>query len=212
VFRTNSQKKGERDRVRAALLRAALQLGAAHGFASLGLREVARAAGIAPTSFYRHFADMQELGIALSSELVARTIAEVCDAIRTPTNALGEVVWDAMFAACVRDPELTRFLSAERAGASPELRADLQRQLSVLAQALSAAAATDATLPEKPPAWAAEAAVVLLTDACARALDEQPEQRAALRDGCTWAIDRLLSGAVSPSSKRTSRSTPEVSS
>ncbi|HTU59104.1 MAG TPA: TetR family transcriptional regulator [Polyangiales bacterium] len=190
VFRTNLQKQGEKERVRAALLRAALQLGAAHGFASLGLREVARAAGIAPTSFYRHFADMQELGSALSTELVGQTIAEVCDAIGAPTNALVEVLWDSMFAACERDPELTRFFLAERAGASPQLRASLQGQLSVLAEALRAAA-------HSTTASAADAAVVLLVDACARALDETPEQRAALRGGCTWAISRLLAAESS---------------
>jgi AcrR family transcriptional regulator len=203
------QKKGERERVRAALLRAALQLGATHGFASLGLREVARAAGIAPTSFYRHFADMLELGLALSREWVGQTVAEVCEAIRKPTGALAEVLWDAMLAACIRDPELTRFLSAERAGASPELRADLQRQLSVLADALRAA--SESTSPEKPPAHAAEAAVVLLTDACVRALDEPLEQRAALRDGCIWAISRLLSAPASLCVKCMSGPTPEVS-
>lgn len=196
MFRTSLQKKSEKDRVRAGLLRAALRLGAAHGFASLGLREVAREAGIAPTSFYRHFADMQELGVALSSELVGETVAEVCDALRAPEGDLVEALWSAMFAACVRDPELARFFVAERAGASPELRASLQRQLSVLAEAL--ALACNSTLPEPPPPSAADAAVVLLIDACARALDEPQEQRTALREACTWAINRLLSTPVGP--------------
>lgn len=185
VFRTNLQKKSEKDRVRAALLRAALHLGATHGFASLGLREVARAAGIAPTSFYRHFADMHELGVALSTELVGQAMAEVSNAIRTPTNALADVLWDAMLGACERDPELTRFIVAERAGSSQQLRESLQHQLSVLAEALAAAA--------NLPSAAAGAAVVLLIDACACALDETPEQRAARRESCTWAIGRLLS-------------------
>ena len=35
------------------------------GFSSLGLREVAKEAGIAPASFYRHFKNMEELGMAL---------------------------------------------------------------------------------------------------------------------------------------------------
>ena len=32
---------------------------------AISLREVAREAGIAPTSFYRHFKDMDELGLTL---------------------------------------------------------------------------------------------------------------------------------------------------
>ena len=35
---------------------------------SISLREVARAAGIAPTSFYRHFKDIDELGLTLVDE------------------------------------------------------------------------------------------------------------------------------------------------
>lgn len=35
---------------------------------AISLREVSRAAGIAPTSFYRHFKDMDELGLTLVDE------------------------------------------------------------------------------------------------------------------------------------------------
>lgn len=48
------------------LLDAAMNLLGPHrSVASLGLREVARAAGIAPNSFYRHFRDVDELAITL---------------------------------------------------------------------------------------------------------------------------------------------------
>lgn len=40
-------------------------LGPNRSISTLSLREVARAAGIAPNSFYRHFRDMDELAIAL---------------------------------------------------------------------------------------------------------------------------------------------------
>ncbi len=41
---------------------------AERSFASLSLREVAREAGIAPTSFYRHFRDVDELGLTMVDE------------------------------------------------------------------------------------------------------------------------------------------------
>ncbi len=43
------------------------QLSAERSFASLSLREVAREAGIAPTS-YRHFRDVDELGLTMVDE------------------------------------------------------------------------------------------------------------------------------------------------
>jgi AcrR family transcriptional regulator len=41
------------------------------GFGSLSLREVTRTAGLVPTGFYRHFADMDALGLALVAEVGA---------------------------------------------------------------------------------------------------------------------------------------------
>ena len=47
---------------------AAAELASGRSFVTLSLREVAKLAGIAPTSFYRHFHDMEGLGLALIEE------------------------------------------------------------------------------------------------------------------------------------------------
>ena len=61
-----------RRQTRRALLDAALeQMDGGYGFDSLSLRRVARAAGVVPTAFYRHFDSMDELGLALVEESVA---------------------------------------------------------------------------------------------------------------------------------------------
>jgi AcrR family transcriptional regulator len=66
--RTQAQRRSE---TRRALLDAALeQLEAGTGFDSLSLRRVARTAGVVPAAFYRHFASMDELGLALVEESV----------------------------------------------------------------------------------------------------------------------------------------------
>ena len=60
-----------RSATRRALLDAALELlEAGIGFDSLSLRRVAGAAGVVPAAFYRHFASMDELGLALVDESV----------------------------------------------------------------------------------------------------------------------------------------------
>ena len=46
----------------------AAELAAGRSFDTLSLREIAKLAGIAPTSFYRHFPDMGGLGFALIEE------------------------------------------------------------------------------------------------------------------------------------------------
>jgi AcrR family transcriptional regulator len=58
-----------RRHTRQALLDAALlQMEAGESFDALSLRGVARTAGVVPTAFYRHFASMDELGLALIGE------------------------------------------------------------------------------------------------------------------------------------------------
>ena len=53
----------QKEKTRQAIIAAAVsQLSAEGSFAGLSLREVSREAHIAPTSFYRHFKDMDELG------------------------------------------------------------------------------------------------------------------------------------------------------
>lgn len=51
-------------------MNAALTLvGKGRHFTSLGIREVTRQAGVVPTSFYRHFRNMDDLGLQLVDEL-----------------------------------------------------------------------------------------------------------------------------------------------
>ncbi len=58
-----------RQLTRQALLDAALlRMDGGESFDSLSLRSVTRAAGVVPTAFYRHFASMDELGLALVEE------------------------------------------------------------------------------------------------------------------------------------------------
>ncbi len=49
---------------------------AGESFETLSLRSVARAAGVVPTAFYRHFESMDELGLALVEESM-RTLREM---------------------------------------------------------------------------------------------------------------------------------------
>jgi TetR/AcrR family transcriptional regulator, fatty acid biosynthesis regulator len=55
----------QKEKTSQALIQSALELCAEEGYASLSLRSVARKAGIAPTSFYRHFREIDELGVAM---------------------------------------------------------------------------------------------------------------------------------------------------
>ncbi|MBF7731047.1 TetR family transcriptional regulator [Pseudomonas sp. N040] len=66
----SSPRSQQKQQTRQALMEAARSLmDSGRGFGSLSLREVTRLAGIVPTGFYRHFRDMDELGLALVAEV-----------------------------------------------------------------------------------------------------------------------------------------------
>ena len=71
---TRNDLKKQKEKTSQALIQAALQLCANEGYASLSLRSVARKAGIAPTSFYRHFREIDEMGVEMATQ--AKTVLE----------------------------------------------------------------------------------------------------------------------------------------
>jgi TetR/AcrR family transcriptional regulator, fatty acid biosynthesis regulator len=66
----------QKEKTSQALIQSALELCAEEGYASLSLRSVARKAGIAPTSFYRHFREIDELGVAMVDQ--AKGLLDEC--------------------------------------------------------------------------------------------------------------------------------------
>ena len=186
ALRASPEKKEEKERVRLALLKATLQVAAAHGFASLGLREVAREAGIAPTSFYRHFADMDELGRALINEFVAPVLSQLEAAVKQAAAAKGDVATalvDAALQAVQQDRQLVRFLLAEQAGAFPSFRSSLREKLDALAQVLQAASHCEPGM--------ARAAVVLLLDELNRLLELTGDEVGARAERRAEALKNL---------------------
>jgi TetR/AcrR family transcriptional regulator, fatty acid biosynthesis regulator len=66
---SGTRRDAQKLHTRQQLMQAALELvGQGRGFTSLSLREVTREIGVVPASFYRHFKDMDELGLALVEE------------------------------------------------------------------------------------------------------------------------------------------------
>ena len=68
-----SLRSEQKEKTRQAIINAALLLSEEKGFPALSLREVTREAEIAPATFYRHFKDMEELGLVLVDK-VAQTL------------------------------------------------------------------------------------------------------------------------------------------
>jgi TetR/AcrR family transcriptional regulator, fatty acid biosynthesis regulator len=114
-----------KERTRQRLCEAALALiGQGRGFTSLSLREITREAGVVPAAFYRHFRDLDQLGLALV-EMGGVTLRRLLREARRdgipPTDMLrGSVLIYQRF---VEERRLVfRFVASERGGGSPIIR------------------------------------------------------------------------------------------
>ena len=116
---------------RQVLLDSALKLMETQSLSSLGLREVTREAGIAPAAFYRHFTDLDELGVELVRESLGSMHALIRD-IRTPDAGTEDIMRRTvdLVAAHVREqrPHF-RFLARERHGGVAKVRAAIAAEL-----------------------------------------------------------------------------------
>ena len=124
--------RGERkQRTRAHLLDAALHLmGEGRGFGSLSLREITRVAGVVPASFYRHFHDLNDLGLALVEESGVTLRRLLREARRTglpPTQMLRTSV--QVFRDYLNAHRLHfLFVAGERSGGSALIRAAVRSE------------------------------------------------------------------------------------
>lgn len=133
----------KKQQTRQALIEAALTLmHEGGGFSGLSLREVSRQAGLVPTGFYRHFPDMEALGLDIASEAcltLRRTMREV--RLRAQGGAAVLESVQALVAFIREQPLYFEFLARERAGGPPALRhaihAETRRFVADLAEDLS---------------------------------------------------------------------------
>ena len=144
AFRDDQKK--QRAKISGELIDGALQLSAEEGYASLSLRSVARRAGIAPTSFYRHFRDMDELGLAIADK--ARDVLKECliqaakemsyappgpdaglDEKKNAVEAIVRPFVEVFFDYVSSNPNLFRLFFQERTGSAEILRDAINRQL-----------------------------------------------------------------------------------
>ncbi|GHH44941.1 TetR family transcriptional regulator [Streptomyces candidus] len=131
-------RQAQKLRTRQALMDAALRLLEHQSLSSLGLREVTRAAGIAPTAFYRHFKDTAELGVALVEE----SLGGLHGALRTGLSAPDPGDSEARIALTVgliadltrSAPAHVRFVARERHGGVQPVRRAIGDQLRLFAE------------------------------------------------------------------------------
>ncbi len=151
-----SRTQAERRRAtRQALLEAALlRMESGDSFDTLSLRGLTRAAGVVPTAFYRHFASMNELGLALVDESFRslRTMLRQARAGEAPPEQVIQASVGPI-TNYVRDHrQHFAFIARARSTGNPILRQAIRAEIRLLTSEL----ATDLTRFPVLAVWSAE--------------------------------------------------------
>jgi AcrR family transcriptional regulator len=137
--RESSARLQSKQLTRQALIGAALKLLSRNSFDSLSLREVTREAGITPTAFYRHFDDMEELGLVLVEESF-QSLGEMLKDARSRTSFDRDIIERSLAVVVSHMHQHAvhfRFIVRERYGGVRRLRRAINRELQLFADELA---------------------------------------------------------------------------
>ncbi|MEU2736780.1 TetR family transcriptional regulator [Streptomyces sp. NPDC007095] len=133
-------RQAQKQKTRQALLDAALELLEEQSLSSLGLREVTRAVGVAPTAFYRHFRSTEDLGVALVEEALGSLHPMIGDTVSAAGDSAGRIerAVDLIAHHVESHPAHVRFIARERHGGVQRVRQAIREQLERFAEEVKA--------------------------------------------------------------------------
>ncbi|MGB0211857.1 TetR family transcriptional regulator [Algiphilus sp.] len=193
----------QRTPTRERLMQAALELVAdGRGFGSLGLREVARAAGVVPTAFYRHFRDMEDLGLALVEE-GGLTLRRLLREARRDDLPARDIIRHSVgiYVEYLRAHRLhMRFIAGERLNGPARVRDAIRREVSRFSEDMAEdLRALDflAHLPPRVMRLVCDLVVATMLDAAGDLLDDDlsERERERLFDALVERIRLIFLGA-----------------
>jgi AcrR family transcriptional regulator len=194
-------------RTRHSIIEAAFSLlDEQRSLSSISLREVARAAGIAPTSFYRHFKDIDELGLTLVDE-AGLALRQLMRQARVRIASGGGVIntsVDTFMEFITANNNVFRLLLREHTGTSMAFRAAVLREIKHFNVELTDYTISTTGLPDNIANLQAEAMVKLVFSAGAEALDASDEQKANVAERVKLQLRFVVNGALQAKAEQTS--------
>jgi AcrR family transcriptional regulator len=186
-------------RTRRSIIEAAFSLlDEQRSLSSISLREVARAAGIAPTSFYRHFKDIDELGLTLVDEagLALRQLMRQARVRIAFGGGMINTSVDTFMEFISANNNVFRLLLREHTGTSMAFRAAVLREIKHFNVELTDYTISTTGLPYNIANLQAEAMVKLVFSAGAEALDASDEQKLNVAQRVKLQLRFVVNGAL----------------
>jgi len=188
----------QKEKTRRTIIDAAFNLlSLEQSYSSLSLREVTREAGIAANSFYRHFEDMEELGLTLVDEggITLRQLMRKArqrfsvrkSVIRTSVETFMEFI--------NKSPHVFYLLLRERSGTSRAFRMAVSRELQYFIVELADYIQHSQGYSSADAKIQAEAIVILVFNAGADALDCKAAERKIITEKVITQLRYVARGA-----------------
>ena len=183
------------------LVQAALRLiTQSRSLTSLGLRELAREAGLNPNTFYRHFRNLDEFGlqvlgyIAEDMKAGVRQLRQMADSSEQASHDTVTFVYHYFLA----NPAATTVAVRELHGPSPVLRRALEAQLDASAREMAEDILERGLVPGVNEVVVQEISNMTIRYILFRAMDyiEKPEQRQRIQVETERFINRQFRGAL----------------
>lgn len=193
------------------ILSAALKLIGPHrSVSTLSLREVAREAGVAPNSFYRHFHDMDELAIALI-EMAGASLRKIIGEARQRASLERSVVRSSIEAFMEQldaDDKLLHMLLREGTAGSEAFKQAVEKQLRYFEEELQVDLARLAAHNKTglyDAALTAKAITRLVFAIGATAMDLPKDKRAEVTEQLTIMVRMIVVGTQTMATSGTVR-------
>lgn len=167
---------------------------------SLGLRELAREAGLNPNTFYRHFKNLDEFGLQVLGYIAedmksgVRQLRQMADTSEQASHDTVAFVYSYFLS----NPAATTVAVRELHGPSPVLRRALEGQLNASAREMAEDILERELVAGVEPEVIHEISHMTIRYILFRAMDyiEKPEQREAIQKETERFINRQFRGAV----------------
>lgn len=190
------------------VLSAALTLlGPSRSVSSLSLREVAREAGIAPNSFYRHFRDVDELAVALI-DMAGSSLRQIIGEARQRAQSGRSVVRtsvETFMQQLGSDDKLLHILLREGTVGSDAFKQAVDKQLNFFEEELRLDLIRLAELgnrPLKEPALVSKAITRLVFAMGASAMDIPAERMEEVTEKMIVMVRMIITGSQAMASKQ----------
>lgn len=151
---TPESRHARKERTRRAILDATLAQADEGSLATVSLRRVAKEVGIVPTAFYRHFASVDEVGLALVDESFA-SLRQMLKDVRRGNPTLQGVIRGSvaiLVEHAHRQERHFRFIARERVSGPPVVRQAIRHGLELFEREL----ATDLARLPRTGSWSTE--------------------------------------------------------